>query len=711
MKISILLPYKENFSPIYPGAVSLFVKDTSKISKYKKNITIYGATNLKKKFDLNYFDLNLKKKELLSSQSKTYVKKFTIQEQKQNSDIIEVHNRPIYINYLKSEKINSKFVLYFHNDPLSMSGSKTTKDRIWLLKICEKIIFNSQWSKKRFLQNIKSSFINSEKLLVIYQSANKSKINLSKKKKWITFVGKLNRSKGYDIFGSAVIDILNKYKDWKGIVVGDEQRDKIIFKHKRLFVQGFLPHSKVLKILEKTSIAVACSRWNEPLGRTSLEASSKGCAVVISNKGGLPETVTNAIILDNLNKDVLFKKIKSLIDNVKLRKRLQKLSKKNFFLTHKKSSEEIDSYRSKLISFISKFNFLKQNLTRLRILHVTNFNERHDGRLFFNSGRRINNGLIRMGHSVLEFSDRDIQKYYKSFTDFDGSKKLNQKLITTCYNFKPDLIILGHADSIYPETLDHIKCNYPGIKIAQWFLDPLNKFGPDFKKNKDRVLDKKDFVDANFLTTSPDVLNFINGRGNYYFIPNPSDPSFETLNNFSKHCPMDVFYALSHGVHRGVLKRGKYDDREIFVKKLIEITPNVKFDIYGLNKVQPIWADNYFKSISNSKMGLNLSRGKPIKYYSSDRITQIIGNGLLTFVDEGTQYRDFFSDDEIIFYKNISDLSQKIQKYCFDDKLRRKIAENGKKKYMKYFNSSLVAKFILNKTFEIKDKHKYIWSK
>ena len=174
---------------------------------------------------------------------------------------------------------------------------------------------------------------------------------------------------------------------------------------------------------------------------------------------------------------------------------------------------------------------------------------------------------------------------------------------------------------------------------------------------------------------------------------------------------MDVFYALSHGVHRGVLKRGKYDDREIFVKKLIEMTPNVKFDIYGLNKVQPIWADNYFKSISNSKMGLNLSRGKPIKYYSSDRITQIIGNGLLTFVDEGTQYRDFFNDDEIIFYKNISDLSQKIQKYCFDDKLRRKIAENGKKKYMKYFNSSLVAKFILNKTFEIKDKQKYIWSK
>ena len=36
MKISILLPYKENFSPSYAGAVSLFINDTVKISNYKK---------------------------------------------------------------------------------------------------------------------------------------------------------------------------------------------------------------------------------------------------------------------------------------------------------------------------------------------------------------------------------------------------------------------------------------------------------------------------------------------------------------------------------------------------------------------------------------------------------------------------------------------------------------------------------------------------
>ena len=42
MKIAILLPYKENFSPEYPGAVSLFVYETTKISKFRKDITIFG---------------------------------------------------------------------------------------------------------------------------------------------------------------------------------------------------------------------------------------------------------------------------------------------------------------------------------------------------------------------------------------------------------------------------------------------------------------------------------------------------------------------------------------------------------------------------------------------------------------------------------------------------------------------------------------------
>ena len=85
--------------------------------------------------------------------------------------------------------------------------------------------------------------------------------------------------------------------------------------------------------------------------------------------------------------------------------------------------------------------------------------------------------------------------------------------------------------------------------------------------------------------------------------------------------------------------------------------------------------------ISDSSMGLNLSRGKPIKYYSSDRIAQLLGNGLLTFVHEKTYFRDFFTNKEIIFYKDIDDLSYKLNKYKKNIKERKMIARNGKNSY------------------------------
>ena len=134
MNISILLPYKENFSPEYPGAVSLFVFETSNISKFKKNITVFGNTNYKKKFNLKYENIDLKR-DLFSSQTKLYVTKFINLERKYKSSIIEIHNRPSYIYILNSHLKNRVFTLYFHNDPLSMDGSKTVEQRKKLLKL------------------------------------------------------------------------------------------------------------------------------------------------------------------------------------------------------------------------------------------------------------------------------------------------------------------------------------------------------------------------------------------------------------------------------------------------------------------------------------------------------------------------------------------------------------------------------------------------
>ena len=167
---------------------------------------------------------------------------------------------------------------------------------------------------------------------------------------------------------------------------------------------------------------------------------------------------------------------------------------------------------------------------------------------------------------------------------------------------------------------------------------------------------------------------------------------------------------MSHGVHRGTLKKGKFDKREYFIRELQALTPNIKYDLYGMKENQPIWADNFINKLSQSKMRLTLSQGNALKYYSSDRLAQLMGNGLLVFVDKKTKLNDFFKKNEIITYKNVKDLAKKIIKFSINNKLRKIIAKNGRSKYFKHFNSTIIARYILNKTYSIKNQ-KNFWEK
>jgi len=707
MNISILLPYKENFVSNNAGAVSLFVNDITNNSLHQKNTKIFGNTVYKKFLSNNYINLTFDKNIFFSSNNQ-YVNSFINYKETLNSDLIEVHNRPNYINIIK-KKYQNRLFLYFHNDPLQMSGSKTVEERIGLLNGVDKIIFNSEWSRSRFFIDLDNKHDRAKKTFICFQSSSKIKINFKKKENIITFVGKLNRAKGYDLFGNAIIKILDKYSNWKSNVYGDEPRENHIFKHKNLKIYGFKDNNFILNDLKKTSISVVCSRWEEPFGRTSLEAASRGSAVIISNRGGLPETAPHAIKLKTLSSEIIFKEIEALILNKKRLLSLQKKNYLNFKLTHSYVAKIIDGVRK--VDFYDKsiklFNINKNII--LKIIHTTNFNRRFNGRLHYNTGGRLNNGFVRLGHNVLTLSDRDLIHENKNILDIHGKKKLQKNLIESLNNFRADCLILGHADSITNETLDYIKNKNKNLKISQWFLDPIGEKGPDYLKNNKRILDKIEFIDNTFLTSSPSALS--KKIKNSYFMPNPSDESFEILKNYQHKCENDVFFAMSHGVHRGELKKGKFDNREFFINKLKKLNKEINFDIYGMNNVQPIWGDNFIRAISKSSMGINLSRGEPVKYYSSDRIAQLLGNGLLTFIDKKTCFNDFLSNKEIIFYDDINDLSYKINKYKKDIKEARTIAKNGRDTYLKNFNSTIVADFILSKTFDYKSKNKFVWEK
>ena len=98
-----------------------------------------------------------------------------------------------------------------------------------------------------------------------------------------------------------------------------------------------------------------------------------------------------------------------------------------------------------------------------------------------------------------------------------------------------------------------------------------------------------------------------------------------------------------------------------------------------------------------------------MKYYSSNRIASLVANGIMTFIDEKVGYSDFFTTNEMGFYKNVDDLLNQMEKLCGDVNKINKISRNGKRKYFSIFYNTIVSDFILFKTFNKKNKYKYVW--
>ena len=686
LKIATILPYKENYSKDKASAASLWVSEFFKKSKFKKTNYIYGNTRHKNYLTKNYKNIYLKSlNSKLVSSTNEYCKKLVKEINVNKFDIVEIHNRPL-IFFKIYKYIDSRIIFYFHNDPLSMKGSKSIKERLDILKKIDKIIFVSEWTKNRFFTDLDEKL--KAKTEVIYPSVKKLKKR--NKNKFITFVGKLNYSKGYDLFEKSINKILNEFPKWKAFTIGDEDRREIYVNHKNHFELGFLNHKKTINFLNKSDIAVVPSRWDEPFGRTALEASSVGCATIITNRGGLIETTDHAIILKNIDSHSLYTQIKKLIKNPKIKSNIQKRSRNNVKHLIEKNTILIDQMRESCLPNF-KINYLKK---KLKIINLYNQGQKLNHRLFnISLGKKFTNGFVRNNHDVLEISDRDFLKNNKSFNIFSNRKNFQKYLIETFKNYNPDMLFFGHTNNIDLTTIEEFKTINKNLIISQWNEDPIMESLNYSKKNLENIKLYSEFVDHNFITTDPSILKKYNLH-NFHFLFIPVDKNIECYDVYNMRPKKELFYAMSHGVNRAILKNGIEDDRIIFLDKLVKKIPNIKYDFYGFANKQPIWGNDFNNALINSKMGLNLSRGKPTKYYSSNRIASIMGNGLLTFVDKKVTLSDFFSKNEIVFYENISDLSKKIKFYAKNDKERIKIAKKGKIKYFKLFNEKRVAKYL-----------------
>lgn len=332
----------------------------------------------------------------------------------------------------------------------------------------------------------------------------------------------------------------------------------------------------------------------------------------------------------------------------------------------------------------------------MKILHIANFSLFKNEAVFYSMDRKISNGLIRNGHFVADFSYRDIAKYKAPLKIKKlGIKKMHESIFKTIDNLEPELILLGHTELIYTETVKFIKEKYPNIKLAMWWVDWL--------KNLSSIRNKINYLDVLFSTTGIDAIDdslFVNNKIKIVYMPNMCDDSIENYKAYKNSTfQQDLIFA------------GRVDnEREDFISRLKNnLDKNIIFNTFGTTKDNLLLGNEFLKTLGNSKLSLNLSRDHDTSLYSSDRIIQLMANGTCVLSRSIPDSEIIFNSKEIIFFDTLEDCKDKIEYYNTHDDIRQEIAFNGWNKAHKSYNSTRVTKFMIEIIFDKELSEDYEW--
>jgi len=327
----------------------------------------------------------------------------------------------------------------------------------------------------------------------------------------------------------------------------------------------------------------------------------------------------------------------------------------------------------------------------LRIVHAAQFQFKKCGSRYFSSDMKFHQGLVRLGHLVYPYSINDVARMHSPFNSKPwGRRGTNRDLVRTCANVKPDLLMLGHAQSISLETLLACRQAAPDMKIALWYVDPLWA-----RKDTEHLYARRAAIDAIFVTTAGPLLADIATPGcKAAFIPNPVDPSIETGRNFELPATDIEYDFIFFGSVRNEPERTRYIETV-----QARLADRLRLGLFGCLGHPFIFGDDRDHLIHHSRMALSLSRRNDVLLYSSDRMAQLMGNGLLTFSADSAGFQDLFTPDEMVYFSNPDDLVEKVLHYAADDVAWRETARRGHEKIHRTCNSDVIAKYMIDVTF------------
>ena len=348
----------------------------------------------------------------------------------------------------------------------------------------------------------------------------------------------------------------------------------------------------------------------------------------------------------------------------------------------------------------------------MKILHAANFalypsGYQHSNQLacYYNLDRSISYGLTQHKHCVFDFGVEDAFRRYRQPWPWRSKRKTghltNDILVRTALRFDPDLLLLGHAKDIHPETLDKLRTRLPSLKIAQWWVDPLDAV--ESVGNLNSLAGKLPYLDALFTTTSSEhvreALQAGAHAGKIHFMPNICNTSVCTGRAFE--CTEHAHSAL----FTGMPDKGRSDLMQHFRSDKFRHT----VDVYGETKESMIGGAKYIDAISRTKIGISINR-YIIPFYSSDRMIHITGNGAMALCAYSPGLEKLFSKEEVVYFHTADEFDKQLHHYLDHDSERQTVARKGWERAHSDYNERRITQFILDTLSAKSSGSVYHWS-
>jgi len=359
-QLHLLLAPKERFEPEGAGAFALNVLETSRVSRYRGSITVFGSP-VAHPFDGVAFRPLPKAHWWEGDRNRAMARRYGRLAERQRPDLIEVYNRPVMVDVLRHRFDDIPIALHFGNDPRKMDGSRSVIERRTLIEQSAAIVCVSEYVRHCFLDGTNHPL--SSRVEVLHTGVPRAPV-LPPKENRIVFVGRVVPEKGVLELVQALSRVLRQHTDWSAEIIGarwfgagehptsyENSVARAAASCDRISLAGFRPHEEVLAALGRASVAVVPSLWDDPFPRTALEALAQGCALVSSRRGGLPELGTDrALYVDMVSAESLGGALEQLIEDEETRQRLQRSAREDFPFDIHRTTGALDDLRERLMS-------------------------------------------------------------------------------------------------------------------------------------------------------------------------------------------------------------------------------------------------------------------------------------------------------------------------------------------------------------------------